>query len=85
MTWIVYVLCAVIAFTCCALLLRGYRKSKARLLLWSGLCFAMFTLDNVILFIDKVIIPAIDLSPWRSSVPLIGIIFLLYGLVWEAK
>lgn len=85
MEWIVYILCAVIAFTCCVLLLRGYRKSKARLLLWSGLCFAMFTLDNVILFIDKVIIPSIALSPWQTPIPLIGVIFLLYGLVWEAK
>lgn len=85
MAWIIYILCAIIAFICCALLLRGYWKSKARLLLWSGLCFAMFTLDNIILFLDKVVIPSIALSPWQAPVPLIGIILILYGLVWEAK
>ena len=44
-----------------------------------------FNENNVILFIDKVIIPSVTISPWRTSVPLVGIIFLLYGLVWEEK
>ena len=85
MAAIVYILCAATALICCILLLRGYWQSGVRLLLWSSFCFAMFTLDNLLLFVDRVVIPATDLSFWRMPVALIGVIFLLYGMIWEAK
>jgi hypothetical protein len=85
MVEIVYLLCATTALICCVLLLRGYRQSGARLLLWSGICFGLFTLDNLLLFVDRVVIPATDLSAWRTPAALIGLLFLLYGLIWEAK
>ncbi len=85
MAGIVYILCAATALICCILLLRGYWQSGVRLLLWSSLCFAMFTLDNLLLFVDRIIIPATDLSFWRIPAALIGVIFLIYGLIWEAK
>lgn len=85
MAQVVYLLCAVTALLCCVLLLRGYRQSKARLLLWSGLCFALLTLDNVFLFYDLIVVPTSDLTLWRTPTALIGTGLLLYGLIWEAK
>lgn len=85
MAQVVYLLCAVTALLCCVLLLRGYRQSKARLLLWSGLCFALLTLDNVFLFYDLIVVPTSDLTLWRTPAALIGTGLLLYGLIWEAK
>ena len=85
MAAIVYVLCIATALSCCVLLLRGYRRSRARLLLWSGLCFALLALENVLLFIDQVVFPAIDLSFYQLPVALAAVVFLLYGLIWEAK
>jgi uncharacterized membrane protein len=82
---IIYLLCAVAAFLCAFLLLRAYRRGRYRLLLWSGLCFAGLTLNNLILVIDKVVLPDADLSIWRTSVALVAMAVLLYGLIWEAE
>jgi len=82
---IIYLLCAVTAFLCAVLLLRAYRRGRYRLLLWSGLCFAGLTLNNLILVLDKVVLVGADLSIWRTSVALLAMVVLLYGLIWEAE
>jgi len=64
----VYVLCALTSLACTALLLRSYAETRVRLLLWSGLCFAGLALNNVILFVDKVVAPDVDLSLVRLPV-----------------
>ncbi len=81
---IVYALCALTSLACAVFLLRGYRKSGARLLLWSGLCFAFFFINNLILIVDVRILPEQDLSLVRSLPSLIGVALLIYGLVWES-
>jgi hypothetical protein len=86
MAAVVYILCAITSVLCAWLLWRGYRRSRARLLLWSCLCFVMLGLNNVLLVIDKVVFPdpaVVDLSLWRSLPAVAGILLLLYGLVWE--
>ena len=81
-----YLLCTVTAVACTVLLWRGYRRSKVRLLLWSGLCFLAMTVENAILFVDKVIAgPETDLSLVRLSAALVGIVVLVFGLVWEDR
>ena len=82
---IIYLLCAVAAFLCAFLLLRAYGRGRYRLLLWSGLCFAGLTLNNLILVLDKVVLTGADLSIWRTSVALLAMVVLLYGLIWEAE
>lgn len=79
----VYVLCALTCVGSAGLLLRGYARSQVRLLLWSGLCFALLGLENAILFVDLVVVPQFDLSLLRNGVGLLGVMLLLYGLVWE--
>ena len=76
-------LCALTSLACAVLLLRGYRSSRARLLLWSGLCFAGFALNNALLFVDLRVLPEHDLSLWRTLPALVGVGILLYGLVWD--
>ena len=85
MAELVYVLCAATSIACAVLLLRGYARSRTRLLFWSGLCFAGLALNNVALFIDLVIIPSADLSLVRSGTALIAMLVLLFGLVWESR
>ncbi len=83
---IVYILCAVTSLFCFLLLTRGYLRSKVRLLLWSSWAFAGLALNNIILFLDlKVTWPDIDLSVWRSIPAVLGLGFLLFGLIWDAK
>jgi len=83
--WVVYLLCALTAALCAVLLMRSYTQTKYRLLLWSGLCFAGLTLNNILLVLDKLVIASMDLSVWRSSVALAAMCILLYGLIWEAE
>ena len=82
---IVYVLCAATSGLCAVLLLRGYMKSRARLLFWSGLCFTGLALNTLLLVIDVGVVQEIDLSLWRTIPALIGISLLVYGLVWETR
>jgi hypothetical protein len=80
----VYLLCALTSVACFALLLRGYLRSRVRLLLFSALCFAGFAANNVLLLIDAVVLPAADLSLWRNLTALLGVVALLYGLITDA-
>jgi hypothetical protein len=82
---VVYLLCALTALACAGLLLRGYARSGARLLLWAGLCFAGLTINNVLVFVDLVVVPDVDLFTWRNVAALAGMAVLLYGLVWDTR
>lgn len=81
----VYLLCCITSLACAVLLLRGYRQSGVRLLLWSGLCFVGLALNNILLVVDTHIMPSTDLSIARSLPSLVGVSLLLYGLIWEAE
>ena len=81
---LVYVLCALTSFACAVLLLRGYQRSRQRLLLWSGLCFAGLALNNVLLVVDLRVAPETDLSFVRTLPALAGVALLLYGFIWDA-
>jgi hypothetical protein len=81
---IVYGLCAVTSFACAFLLLRGYRRTRARLLLWAALCFAGLAIDNGFLFIDRVMVPDQTVFAARRLFSLLGVSLLLFGLIWEA-
>jgi hydrogenase/urease accessory protein HupE len=80
-----YTLCALVALLCSYLLLSAYSRQGYRLLLWSGLCFVGFTANNILLVLDKIVLPQVDLSIWRNSVALGSIMILLYGLIWDAE
>lgn len=81
----VYLLCAVTSVACATLLLRAYLRTRTRLLLWSGLCFAGLGLNNVVLVVDLILVPDTDLSTWRLVPAAVGLLLLVYGLVWDAE
>ena len=70
---------------CMALLFRAYADSGLRLLLWSALCFVCFSVNNALLFFDLVVFPDLDLRLYRQGAALAGILFLLYGFIWETE
>jgi hypothetical protein len=82
---LVYLLCAAAALGCCALLARAYRRTRMRLLLWSTVCFFCLTVNNVLVVIDLGVFPEVDLFLLRNVVALLGVVALLYGLVWDAR
>jgi hypothetical protein len=82
---LVYLSCALAALGCAILLLRGYGRTKARLLLWSGICFTLLTLNNALVMVDGLVLPKVDLSIVRHLTALAGIACMLWGLVWESR
>lgn len=85
MAAIIYGLCALAAIACAFLLLLSYWRGRYRLLLWSGLCFAGLAFNNLLLVVDKLIFPEIDMSVWRTLVALLSMAVLLYGLIWDSE
>jgi hypothetical protein len=79
----VYLLCAATALACGVLLVRGYVRRRTRLLLWCALCFFTLFVENSILFVDRVVVPDVDLLLVRRSLALVGVSVLLFGLVWD--
>jgi len=82
---IIYLLCGATSIGAAALLFRTWRQRGTRLLLWSCLCFAGLALNNVILFVDLVVVPQVDLIVLRTGTVLASVLLLLFGLVWEAR
>jgi len=80
-----YGLCAIVALVTAYLLLAAFRRHRYRLLLWSGLCFVGFTANNILLVLDKIIYPEVDLSVFRTGIALISLSTLLFGLVWDLE
>ena len=83
--FVLFLLAAMTSFACMALLFRGYARTGVRLLLWSALCFIFLTANNVLLFMDNIVFPQIDLRPYRLWAALVGIVCLLYAFIWEAE
>jgi len=81
----IYALCMLTALVCAWLLMQAWRRNGYRLLLWSALCFAGLTINNMPLVVDKILLPEVDLSLWRTSAALLAMVVLLYGLIWEAE
>jgi hypothetical protein len=81
----IYILCAATSIACAVLLLRAYLRSRARFLLWSGLCFAFLGLNNILLYIDLAVFDDLDLRLVRHATALAGLLLLVWGLVWDAE
>ena len=83
MATVVFLLCALTSLACAALLWRGWRASGARLLLWTSLGFAAFALNNVLLFVDEVVVPERDLQLARQWSGFAAVAIILFGLIWD--
>jgi hypothetical protein len=81
----VYALCALTSLLCAGLLLRAWLETRVRLLLWCLLCFIGLALNNILLFIDKIVTPETDLSAWRALPAALGVAILVYGLVLDSS
>jgi hypothetical protein len=81
----IYLLCAGTSLVAAFLLLRQYRASRTALLLWSCIGFLGLAVNNVLVYVDLVLVPSTDLAIARTIASAVGLIALLYGLVWGAR
>lgn len=79
----VYALCLITSVLCAVLLLRAYRRNRTSLLMWSSLCFAGLAINNILLLVDLVMVPSIDLQLVRTGSGVVALTLLAFGLVWE--
>lgn len=85
MAAVVYILCSVTSAVCALLLIRGYVRSRTRLLMWSAACFVLLCLNNLLLVADRLIWTGTDLSIARGATGLAALAVLVAGLVWDAQ
>jgi hypothetical protein len=85
MSAVIYTLCSLTSLACVWFLLRAYIRTHHRLLFWSGLCFLMLTLSNVLNIFDRFILPSVDLVPARLVTALAAVALLIIGLIWEGE
>jgi len=77
----IYVLCAITSLFCFVLLLRGYVRMRTRVLAWSSAGFLAFAIANILLVVDLIFLPQIDLLLVRNVATLAGVVLLLCGLI----
>lgn len=81
----VYLLCFVTSSACAVLLARNYRGTRARLLLWSALCFGLLALNNLAVVLDLLILPERDFRLTRLFLSLGAVGVLLFGFIWDRE
>jgi hydrogenase/urease accessory protein HupE len=81
---LVYALCAVASLFCVGLLIHNYRRTRLPLALWTSACFVGLALNNVLLFIDLIVVPGVDFGIWRSATTIVALLTLIVGLIWES-
>ena len=69
----VYLLCFATSSACAYLLARSYKRTAARLLLWSALCFVLLAANNALVVLDLLVIESFDFRMWRI------------GFIWDLE
>ena len=82
---IVYLLCLVASFLCALLLARSYLRTRTRLLLLSAVCFALLAVNNLVVVLDILAVPTIDLRLARLGLSLAAVAVLLFGFIWDVQ
>ena len=81
----IYLLCAVTSLLAALLLLRQYLRGPSHLLLWSSVGFLGLAANNVLVYVDLVVVPTSDLPLARKLAGAAGLMALLYATIWEAR
>jgi hypothetical protein len=81
----VYLLCFLTSAACAVLLARSYFAGRARLLLWSAICFLFLAANNLVVVVDMLMIPEISFRVPRLLLALAAVSVLLFGFVWDLE
>ena len=81
----VYTLCFLTSSACAFLLARNYARTKARLLLWSALCFVLLAGNNLVVVIDMLVLPDVNLRVARLAFSAAAVAVLLFGFIWDLE
>jgi len=82
---LIYSLCALLSLGIAVMLWRHHARTRSRLLYWSALGFTGLALNNLLLVLDKLVLPGADLSLLRQVTALASLCVMLVGLTWEEE
>ena len=82
---IVYILGLLTSIACAYLLARGYAENRARLMLFSAICFGLLAVNILLVVIDLLILPQAVLLTFRQLAALAAISVLLFGFIWDTE
>ena len=60
-------------------------RTRARLLLWSALCFIFLAGNNLVVVLDLLVLPDWDFRILRHMLSLAAIGVLLFGFIWDLE
>lgn len=78
-----YILCLLTSLVSAALLARAAHANGVRLLWWGAAFFVGMALNNLLLLVDFLVGPGLDLSLWPNVAALASVLLLIYALIWE--
>lgn len=81
----VYGLCLLTSVICAGLLLKSYRASRTKLLLYTALGFGFLAVNNLFLVADLVVFPEVNLRFFRQTALVAAVAVLLYGFTQEVE
>lgn len=81
----VYLLCFLTSTACALLLARNYVRTGARLLMWSAACFGLLALNNLVVVVDLLVLPSVNLRFPRLVLALAAVLVLLIGFIWDGE
>lgn len=81
----VYLLCFATSAACAWLLGRSYRRTGARLLMWSAGCFLLLAINNLFVILDLLVIETVSFQIPRLLLSLGAIAVLLFGFIWDIE
>ena len=61
----------------------AWRRTRARLLLWSAAAFGLLALNNLFVVTDMLLVRDVSLIALRHASALAAVAVLLYGFIWE--
>jgi hypothetical protein len=82
---IIYLLCLATSAICACLLVRSYVNTRSKLLLYSASCFVLLAVNNLLVVIDLVVLPNVNLIPFRQLAAIAAVGVLLFGFIWETE
>jgi hypothetical protein len=82
---IIYLLCLATSVICAYLLVRSYLTTRSKLLLYSASCFVLLAVNNLLVVIDLVVLPSVNLIPFRQLAAIGAVGVLLFGFIWEIE
>ncbi len=83
MALVVYTLCFLTAAGCAVVLLGAYRRSRAPLLFWSGVCFVGLALNEAMVLVDTFVISDTSFFVVRNAIGLAALCVMLGSLILD--